>query len=55
MWRMTEKRESINIRISRPALDAVEQRAKKDARPRSEMIRFMLAYAQQNMPAGWKP
>lgn len=52
---MTEVRKPINIRLKPEALARIEARAQADHRNRSEMIRLMLAYADQKMPAGWKP
>jgi len=52
---MAEPRIAVNIRVSKPALEAIEKRAAKDSRNRSDMLRMMLAYAERNMPVGWRP
>jgi hypothetical protein len=51
----TEPRTSVAVRISKTGLAAVDKRAARDKRTRSDMIRLMLIYAEANMPEGWRP
>ena len=49
-----EPRTTISVRISQSGLRAIEARAEREDRGRSEIIRRMLAYAALKMPDGWK-
>lgn len=52
---MAEPRTTVAVRLSTTGLGAIDRRARDDARTRSDMIRLMLAYAETNMPKGWRP
>jgi len=44
----------IGFRVSKTALDWIDQRAKEEDVSRSEMIRIMLKHATLKMPKGWR-
>jgi hypothetical protein len=50
-----EPRVTVAVRIGKGGLAAIDQRAEQEDRTRSDMIRRLLIYAVQNMPAGWRP
>jgi metal-responsive CopG/Arc/MetJ family transcriptional regulator len=45
----------IALRLSAEDIATVDERARRDAVNRSEMIRRMVAYALGHMPQGWRP
>lgn len=45
----------LSVRLAKPGVDAIKDRAEDEGVDRSEMLRRMLAYATRNMPKGWKP
>lgn len=55
LYRMSEARTQIAVRLTPEGLAAIEKRATADARTRSDTIRLMLAYAERHMPKGWVP
>lgn len=55
MPRPGPRRPLIAFRYGQEDIDRIGQRAATEDVDRSEMIRLMLAYAQQHMPQGWRP
>ena len=51
----TAPRANYTVRLHPAGLAAVDDRARRDRRNRSDMTRLLLAYAVQHMPEGWKP
>lgn len=51
----TRGRPLAQARISPEGSDAIDTRAQTERLDRSDMIRVMLAYAHERMPAGWRP
>ncbi len=54
MPRPGPRRPLVAIKLAQDGIDWIDQRATTEDVNRSEMIRRMLAYAQRNMPKGWK-
>ena len=50
-----QPRVTTTVRLTPAALARVDERAAKDARSRSDMLRLMLQFADQKMPEGWRP
>lgn len=47
------QRVQVAVRLSKAGLAAIDERAKDEARTRSDTIRLMLRYATEKMPKGW--
>lgn len=55
MPRPGPRRPLLGIRVKAEAIEAIDQYAKEAGVKRSEMVRWMLAYASAHMPRGWRP
>lgn len=62
MPRVGPVRRNVVVRMSEAGIESVKQRAideqvvKRSGEPNvSEMLRIMFAFAQRNMPKGWRP
>ncbi|HEX5347831.1 MAG TPA: CopG family transcriptional regulator [Pseudonocardiaceae bacterium] len=55
MPRPGPRRPLVAIRLSDEGRDHIDKLAAERGANRSEMIRVMLAYASQHMPANWQP
>lgn len=55
MPRPGPRRPILGIRVSDAGIEAIDKRAEEAGVKRSEMARWMLAYATVKMPKGWKP
>lgn len=49
------RRPTVTFRIADAGIRRLEERAAAEGVQRSELLRIMLAYADRNMPKGWRP